>query len=152
MTARTRTLTPPHPYRQRVIDPAFYLENRGTITTEINEILNIAQDLNEGRSPLALAWAEQVVVLQKKKLLPEVSDDLISAAQIGIAVAIHEEKQLDTKDSETSYKYHAILAILAMEDDKNIAFVRSLLLDGGYYLYRTKLSPDALGESTANSF
>ena len=152
MKTATRSLTPPHPFRQRVIDPDFYLENRSNISIKVAQIVNIAQDLNGGRAPLALAWTEQIVILQNKKLLPEVTDDLISAAQIGIAVAIHEEKQLDTKNEEITYEYHAILAILEMDDNKSIAFVRSLLIDGSYYLYRTKLSPEALGESIAGAF
>ena len=152
MNIKNRKLTPPHPFRQRVVDPDFYMRNAENLTTKIREIVRLAEDLDRGRSLIAMAWAEQVVVLQKKKLLPKVSDDLVSAAQVGIALAIHEEKQLNTKEGETTYEYHSILAILAMEDDKNIALVRSLLLDGGYYLYRTKLSPEGLGESMISAF
>lgn len=152
MNSLTRTLTPPHPFRQRVVDPGFYLEHLNSFKAKVAQIIEIAQNLDEGRSPLAIAWAEQIAQMQNKNLLPNVSEELISVAQIGIAVAIHEEGQFYTREGETAYEYHAILAVLAMEDDKYLSIVRSLLLDGGYYLQRTKLSPEALGESTSSAF
>jgi hypothetical protein len=152
MTIQLRELVPPHPFRQRIVDPNFYHENQFMLNNLLSEIQGIAQSMWESTAPLALAWTEQIVQCQNELLLPVIHEELFPAVQIGIAASIHEERNLKIIDGKTSYNYHSILGIMAFSEDVRTAIVNTLLIDGGYYLYRTKLAPDALGAAMRQTF
>ncbi len=145
-------LSPPHPFRQRVLDPNFYLENMPMFSSHIDNILALAQSKDDGRSGAAVAWAEQIVILQKSGKLPPVEDDLVSAAQVGIAVADYEKSQPNYGEGQTTAEIHGCLAILAMDDNRYLSILRSFTLDGAYYLTRMSLEAEFLGKSVLKSF
>jgi hypothetical protein len=102
--------------------------------------------------PIATAWVEQVILLQNESLLPVIEDELIVPAQIGVAIAIHEERNGMNVNEKTHYDYHCFMGIYSFGQDLKSSLVISLLIDGAYYLYRTKLAPDALGTSMRQLF
>lgn len=152
MSNVVRPLSPPHPFRQRVLDPNSYLENMPIYSSHIDNILALAQGGDNGSSGAAIAWAEQIVILQKLGKLPPIEDDLVSAAQVGIAVAEYEKRQPNYGEGETTEEIHGCLAILAMDENRYLSILRSLTLDGAYYLTRMNLEAEFLAKSVLNSF
>ena len=145
-------LSPPHPFRQRVLDPNSYLASLSMYSSHIDNILALAQSKDDGRSGVAIAWAEQIVILQKLGKLPPVEDDLVSAAQVGIAVAEYEKRQPNFGEGQTTAEMHGCLAILAMDDNRYLSILRSFTLDGAYYLTRMSLEAEFLARSVLMAF
>ena len=145
-------LSPPHPFRQRVLDPNSNLASLSMYSSHIDNILALAQSKDDGRSGVAIAWAEQIVILQKLGKLPPVEDDLVSAAQVGIAVAEYEKRQPNFGEGQTTAEMHGCLAILAMDDNRYLSILRSFTLDGAYYLTRMSLEAEFLARSVLMAF
>jgi len=67
--------------------------------------------------------------------------------EIGIALAIIEERLKSIGNENVEYLIHACMAVLTIHDNKNQQLLNALAVDGGYYLQKTRSSVDALVES-----
>ena len=85
--------------------------------------------------------------LQNSGKLPAVSENLVAATSIGVAVAKHEKSLPDYQENLTLYISHACMAMLAYSDNPAELVIQSAAIDGGYYLQRTSSNSDALAES-----
>ena len=137
-------LSPPAAYRQRVVAPEFLKKNEALIRVHIDTILRIAQGIEISAVG---EWSEQLMRLQNSGKLPAVSENLVAATSIGVAVAKHEKSLPDYQENLTLYISHACMAMLAYSDNPAELVIQSAAIDGGYYLQRTSSNSDALAES-----
>jgi hypothetical protein len=137
-------LSPPAAYRQRVVAPEFLKNNEALIRVHIDTILRMAQGIEISAIG---EWSEQLMRLQNSGKLPAVSENLIAATSIGVAVARHEKSLPDFQENSTLYISHACMAMLAYSDNPAELVIQSAAIDGGYYLQRTSSNSDALAES-----
>lgn len=144
-------LSPPSPFRQRVVAPIFFQDQSVELNRLSDECLSIARQ-SDGFSPYATSWTEQLIKLQKLGKLPQGADGLILYAELGVACAKVEQDGSGFVENRTTYFVHACLAMFAFDEDKSRQMLQSLAIDGSYYLVRSKLSADAVGESLLNAF
>jgi hypothetical protein len=136
--------SPPSGYRQRVVAPEFFKQNDVLIRANIESILRIAQGLEIS---MAREWSEQIIRLQTAGKLPSISENLIEATSIGMAVAKHEKSLPGFQENTTLYISHACMAILAYSENQAELIIQSAAIDGGYFLQRTSSNAEALAES-----
>jgi len=137
-------LSPPAAYRQRVVAPEFLKNNEALIRVHIDTILRIAQGLDLSA---ASEWSEHIMRLQNSGKLPLISENIVAATSIGIAVAKHEKSLPDYKEGSTLYISHACMAMLAYSENQAELVIQSAAIDGGYYMQRTSINSDALADS-----
>jgi hypothetical protein len=146
--AKSIPLTPPSAYRQRVVAPEFLKANEHLIRFQIDQILQQAQ---RNASTTAVEWAEEIVKLQKAGKLPSVTENLVAAAEIGVACTEVESTMAGFNDSETPYLIHACMAMISYSDNPAETVIQAAAIDGAYYIERMKTPAEVLAESFTKS-
>jgi len=137
---------PPMPYRTRVVDGAFWSSNEFLIKSTFE---TAQRELGTSNANILLAnsWSSALGDLATKGKLPHSSEPLSVLTEIGIALAIIEERLKGIGNENVEYLIHACMAVLSMHNDKNQQLLNALAIDGGYYLQKTKSAVDALADS-----
>jgi hypothetical protein len=137
---------PPIPFRTRVVDGGFWAENEPLIKSTFETAQSLLGNSNENIR-IANEWAGCLIDLGNKGKLARSSEPLSVLAELGIVLAVTENRLLATGQNNAEYLIHSCLAIMSMNENKSQHILNSLALDGGFYLQKSGTSVEALGES-----